>query len=185
MFFSDQQLNQLARKCRQRLHAAYTHLQLADCPFIGQFNGLDPHAARMPAGSRKRHHADTDIGFNHPASRFKVADLNTDFDLLIQIIRGLSQETVNGAGFQHADKIMRQCLTEFNTPALGQLMRFRSDQHQTVFAKRNSFQSFGADITRNNTDLDLALRHSTHDVIRKPFLEIDIHIWMRGQKSGQ
>ena len=139
----------------------------------------------MPAGGREWHHADTDIGFNHPAGRLKVANLDTDFDLLIQFIRCLSQEAVNGAGFQHAHKIMRQCLAEFDTPATRQLMRLGSDQNQTVFAKRNRFQALSANITRHDSDFDLAFRDSAHDVIRKSFLEIDIYIRMRGEKSGQ
>ena len=139
----------------------------------------------MPACGREWHHADAHIGFNHPAGRFKVANLNTDFDLLIQFIGCLSQEAMNGAGFQHAHKIMRQCLAEFDTPATSQLMRLGSDQHQTIFAKRNRFQALSADIASNDTDLDLAFRDSPHDVIRKPFLEIDIYIWMRGEKPRQ
>ena len=110
----------------------------------------------MPAGGRKRHDADPDIGFDHPAGGFKVADLNTNLDLLVQFIGSLRQKAVDRAGFEHADKVMGQRLAEFDALAPGQLMRLRCNQHQTVFAERDDFQALGTDIACNDTDFDLA-----------------------------
>src|SRR5690554_3073865 len=128
----DQQRHQLFSEYGEFIELLHADMQTPQCPGIRQLNDFKRQILHVAAGCGFRNDAYADMGGDHPASGFEIADLYPKAQHASQVVGRLKQEGVDRTGFRKANVVIGQCFIEVDNGATRQRVIHVRDQHQSV-----------------------------------------------------
>jgi transposase, IS5 family len=180
-----QVLCQTSRMGRQGLEPSHDHHQTAFGPGIFEQHEGERPRSLPPLRRDLRDDGDTGAERHHAAGRVQPAHPHARSDQRARPRGMCRQVAAERAVAREAHHLAAQGLDESDTPALGERVPLRHDEHEPVRAERHDCEIREVGMVGSDTDLRQPLRDGPRDFGTRPLVQVHIHTRVGGEEGGK